>query len=420
VGVRGCDAHPSLNSVPGLAVLPRRPRTNAGFKLAGSAGPNRWCPALSGPGPHTHSVKLWFSPLLVLLPPGARNRKDEEGAESGAREAPEPVFSCLSSSGRENGGHRAAGQARNVRPVPLRIGECRQQEYLSVSRWYYTPDNRQRMGPVLFEQLQQLALSGILRPEHMVLCEGTVRWVPATEVKGLFPRSPARPPQAHDYPGMRRSLFLLRSRRKVRMILDAGGFGSSALGRLSLALILCALLFGVSLMLSFAVHAASGTAIALATAILVAAFIPFLVLVLGQSDDEVTKKIESLAASLPHAEAAWRERKSQLGAEWLRQVRSRAEQTIAMLQKAPGDGRPLRPVVVQPCPRYCELGIVATVLSAFGWLILLIGFSLPAPAPEHDAPGRFTAFSVLKYWPSALQLSVFGSPAVCGVLPGRV
>src|SRR5262245_38991508 len=37
-----------------------------------------------------------------------------------------------------------------------------------MSRWYYTLDNRQRLGPVTSEQLRQLAASGMIRPECMV------------------------------------------------------------------------------------------------------------------------------------------------------------------------------------------------------------------------------------------------------------
>src|SRR5947209_3540347 len=63
-----------------------------------------------------------------------------------------------------------------------------------MSRWYYTPDNRERLGPVTPEQLRQLACSGTIRPEHMVMQEGVGKWVPAAQVKGLFPESAAPPP----------------------------------------------------------------------------------------------------------------------------------------------------------------------------------------------------------------------------------
>jgi hypothetical protein len=56
-----------------------------------------------------------------------------------------------------------------------------------MSRWYYTPDSRQRLGPVTSEQLRQLALSGELLPQCMVTREGSGKWSPAADVKGLFP-----------------------------------------------------------------------------------------------------------------------------------------------------------------------------------------------------------------------------------------
>jgi hypothetical protein len=62
-----------------------------------------------------------------------------------------------------------------------------------MSPWYYTTDNRQRLGPVTADQLRQLALSGAVRPEHMVMREGGDKWVPAAKVKGLFPEPAASP-----------------------------------------------------------------------------------------------------------------------------------------------------------------------------------------------------------------------------------
>jgi hypothetical protein len=56
-----------------------------------------------------------------------------------------------------------------------------------MSRWYYTLDNRQRLGPVTSEELRELALSGTIRPECMVTLAGVGRWVAAAKVKGLFP-----------------------------------------------------------------------------------------------------------------------------------------------------------------------------------------------------------------------------------------
>ena len=61
-----------------------------------------------------------------------------------------------------------------------------------MSRWYYTPDNKQRLGPVTSEQLRQLALSGTIRPDFMVRPEEGGKWVQAGKVKGLFLETPAR------------------------------------------------------------------------------------------------------------------------------------------------------------------------------------------------------------------------------------
>jgi hypothetical protein len=58
-----------------------------------------------------------------------------------------------------------------------------------MSRWYYTPDNRQRLGPVTSEELRRLALSGVIRPECMVTREGSGKWTPAAKFKGLFPEA---------------------------------------------------------------------------------------------------------------------------------------------------------------------------------------------------------------------------------------
>jgi len=63
-----------------------------------------------------------------------------------------------------------------------------------MSRWFYTPDNKQRVGPLTTAQLRQHASKGTLRPEYMVMCEGIGKWMPASTVKGLFPESAAARP----------------------------------------------------------------------------------------------------------------------------------------------------------------------------------------------------------------------------------
>src|SRR5438045_2984856 len=57
------------------------------------------------------------------------------------------------------------------------------------TNWYFAR-NKQRIGPVPFAHLQQLAASGQLLPADMILEQGTPRWVPAASVEGLFPSLP--------------------------------------------------------------------------------------------------------------------------------------------------------------------------------------------------------------------------------------
>jgi hypothetical protein len=57
-----------------------------------------------------------------------------------------------------------------------------------MTQWYYTLDNRERLGPVTNEQLRQLALDGSISPDCMVVAEGGEKWIPAAKVKGLFPK----------------------------------------------------------------------------------------------------------------------------------------------------------------------------------------------------------------------------------------
>jgi hypothetical protein len=51
--------------------------------------------------------------------------------------------------------------------------------------WYFARDG-QRMGPFSFEQLKQMASSGVLNMGDMMLRLGEQKWVPAKSVDGLF------------------------------------------------------------------------------------------------------------------------------------------------------------------------------------------------------------------------------------------
>ena len=51
--------------------------------------------------------------------------------------------------------------------------------------WFYTA-NKHQMGPVSWEELRQLAESGLLKPHDMVWCDGMDEWVKAVKQQGLF------------------------------------------------------------------------------------------------------------------------------------------------------------------------------------------------------------------------------------------
>lgn len=60
------------------------------------------------------------------------------------------------------------------------------------SDWYYSQNNTQQ-GPVSAFELKRLAESGKLRPEDLVWQDGMKHWIPASQVKGLFPGSATLP-----------------------------------------------------------------------------------------------------------------------------------------------------------------------------------------------------------------------------------
>lgn len=64
-----------------------------------------------------------------------------------------------------------------------------------MAEWYYTT-NSQQMGPVSWDELRQLASSGLLHPGDMVWKEGMVDWLKASKTDGLF--SDARGPRRAD------------------------------------------------------------------------------------------------------------------------------------------------------------------------------------------------------------------------------
>jgi hypothetical protein len=59
--------------------------------------------------------------------------------------------------------------------------------------WYYTRD-RKPQGPVTFEQLGELARTGVLAGQELVWQEGMAQWAEAQSISGLFPTPPPLPP----------------------------------------------------------------------------------------------------------------------------------------------------------------------------------------------------------------------------------
>jgi hypothetical protein len=71
-----------------------------------------------------------------------------------------------------------------------------------------------------------------------------------------------KPVHATDYRRMKWALMLIRARQEVRTVLDISGFGPSASGRLCFAMLICVVLFGISLIVSFARNQSPPLAIA--------------------------------------------------------------------------------------------------------------------------------------------------------------
>lgn len=71
-----------------------------------------------------------------------------------------------------------------------------------MAEWYYTTNNQQ-MGPISWDELRQLASTGLLHPSDMVWKEGMVDWVKADRTDGLFservaPRREGRDERSED------------------------------------------------------------------------------------------------------------------------------------------------------------------------------------------------------------------------------
>jgi hypothetical protein len=63
-----------------------------------------------------------------------------------------------------------------------------------TQRWYVTKDGRNRLGPYSTSARCEMAGTGLLSPEDMVLVEGQDQWIPTRSFPGLLPDFGAPPP----------------------------------------------------------------------------------------------------------------------------------------------------------------------------------------------------------------------------------
>src|SRR5438477_4819111 len=81
---------------------------------------------------------------------------------------------------------------RKSRPWGVLLGQNACQEVAMSEMWFYVRDKK-KVGPIAWEQLQQLARSGHLGPDDMVLKDGLGRWQAVATLSGLLPRGPSKP-----------------------------------------------------------------------------------------------------------------------------------------------------------------------------------------------------------------------------------
>jgi tetratricopeptide (TPR) repeat protein len=62
-----------------------------------------------------------------------------------------------------------------------------------LPRWFYI-ENKQKVGPVGFARLRELADLGQLKADDKLLQQGAATWAPASEVEGIFPPEPPPAP----------------------------------------------------------------------------------------------------------------------------------------------------------------------------------------------------------------------------------
>jgi len=100
-----------------------------------------------------------------------------------------------------------ADQVNDLMPKPVPGGNA---------EWYYGSGGQQQ-GPIAFEQLQQLATSGELKPRDQVWKQGMADWVAASKVDGIAFAQPSPDPAPAGPPPM-------RAARKAAMPAANSGF----------------------------------------------------------------------------------------------------------------------------------------------------------------------------------------------------
>ena len=68
------------------------------------------------------------------------------------------------------------------------------------ARWFYEINGREA-GPISTVQLQLMANSGMLQPQHKIRKENSDQWSVAGEVRGLFAPVPQAYPVSRSVPG---------------------------------------------------------------------------------------------------------------------------------------------------------------------------------------------------------------------------
>ena len=115
-----------------------------------------------------------------------------------------------------------------------------------------------------------------------------------------------------DYPRMKRELAVVAIRQGARNLCDTANFGPSTAGRLCFALVLAALLFGVSLAISFALESAAAFAIIQGLLVFGLALTIYSTLILGETHEQLASRHAQLDQELPTAEVAWIKHKTRV------------------------------------------------------------------------------------------------------------